>query len=321
MGSVETGARSVDVEDVRAALERIAGHIHRTPVIHSRLLDERAGCEVFFKCENLQKVGAFKARGALNAVLGLAAEEAARGVATHSSGNHGAALAMAAAARDIPAWVVMPENAPAVKKAAVRSYGAVVIECEPTLRAREQTLEQVVAEHGAHVVHPYDDSRIIAGQGTTALELLEQLDGLSAVVIPVGGGGLLAGMATVIKALAPDIEVIAAEPAGADDAFRSFGLGYLVPQENPDTIADGLLSSLGALNYAIIRERVDTMLTVEDSAIIEAMKLEWTRLKTVVEPSGAVSFAALLEHPERFRGRRVACVVSGGNVDVERLPW
>lgn len=321
MGSVETGARAVRVEHVQAALERIAGHIHRTPVIRSRLLDERTGSEVFFKCENLQKVGAFKARGALNAVLGLAQDEVVRGVATHSSGNHGAALAMAAAVRGIPARVVMPDNAPAVKKAAVSAYGAEVIECEPTLKARESALQQVVAAHGAHVVHPYDDPRIIAGQGTTALELLEQIDGCSAVVIPVGGGGLLAGMATVIKALAPGIEVIAAEPAGADDAFRSFGLGYLVPQENPDTIADGLLTSLGALNYAIIRERVDTMLTVEDSTIIEAMKLQWTRLKTVVEPSGAVSFAALLEHPERFRGRRVACVISGGNVDPERLPW
>lgn len=321
MGSVETGTCSVDVEQVRAAHERIAGHIHRTPVIHSRLLDELSGCEVFFKCENLQKVGAFKARGALNAVLGLAKDAAARGVATHSSGNHGAALAMAAAVRGIPAWVVMPDNAPAVKKAAVSAYGAVVVECEPTLKARESTLETVVAEHGAHVVHPYDDQRIIAGQGTAALELLEQLEGLSAVVVPVGGGGLLAGTATVIKALAPDIEVIAAEPSGADDAFRSFGLGYLVPQENPNTIADGLLTSLGVLNYAIIRERVDTILTVEDSTIIDAMKLQWTRLKTVVEPSGAVSFAALLEHPERFRGRRVACVISGGNVDPERLPW
>jgi threonine dehydratase len=312
---------TVTIDDVRAAQERISSHIHRTPVIHSRLLDQRVGCEAFFKCENLQKVGAFKARGALNAVLGLSEADAARGVATHSSGNHGAALAMAAGVRGIPAWIVMPRNAPQVKKAAVSGYGGVIVECEPTLVARETTLEKVVAEHGAHVVHPYDDPRIIAGQGTTALELLEQLENIDAVVIPVGGGGLLAGMATVIKALQPTIEVIAAEPAGADDAFRSFGLGYLVPQENPDTIADGLLTSLGVRNYAIIRERVDTIVTVEDSTIIEAMQLQWTRLKTVVEPSGAVTFAALLEHPERFRGRRVACVISGGNVDLERLPW
>ena len=203
MGSVETGARSVDIEDVRAARRRIAGHIHRTPVIHSCLLDELSGCEVFFKCENLQKVGAFKARGALNAVLGLDEDQAARCVATHSSGNHGAALAMAAGVRGIPAWVVMPENAPPVKKAAVIAYGAEVIECEPTLKARESTLEQVVSEHGAHVVHPYDDPRIIAGQGTTALELLEQLDGCSAVVIPVGGGGLPPNRRVLMTHFAP----------------------------------------------------------------------------------------------------------------------
>ncbi len=309
------------VEDIREAHQRIAAHIHRTPVIHSRLLNERAGCEVFFKCENLQKVGAFKARGALNAVLGLPDSAREAGVATHSSGNHAAALAMAAATRDMPARIVMPSNAPRVKKAAVAGYGGEIIECEPTLAARETTLEAVVAEYGSHVVHPYDDPRTIAGQGTVALELLEQLDGIDVVVIPVGGGGLLGGMATVIKSLAPGIEVLAAEPAGADDAFRSFGLGHWVPQENPQTIADGLLTSLGELNYAIIREQVDTIVTVEDSTIIEAMQLQWTRLKTVVEPSGAVTFAALLEHPERFRNRRVACVISGGNVDLEKLPW
>ena len=201
--SVEAGADAVGIEDVRSALGRISAHIHRTPVIHSRLLDERAGCEVLFKCENLQKVGAFKARGALNAVLGLGAADAARGVATHSSGNHGAALAMAAGVRGIPAYIVMPTSAPRVKKAAVRAYGGVIVECESTLAARETTLEQVVAEHGAHVVHPYDDPRIVAGQGTAALELLEQVEGIDVVVIPVGGGGLLAGMATVIKSLAP----------------------------------------------------------------------------------------------------------------------
>ena len=320
MGDMSIDA-TVTIEDVRSALQRISPHAHHTPVIHSHLLDELTGSEVYFKCENLQRVGAFKARGALNAVLGLSEADAAHGVATHSSGNHGAALAMAAGVRGIPAWIVMPANAPQVKKDAVAGYGGVIIECEPTLAARESTLQSVVSEHGAHVVHPYDDPRIIAGQGTTALELLEQLEDIDVVAIPVGGGGLLAGMATVIKALRPGIEVIAAEPAGADDAFRSFGLGRWVPQENPNTIADGLLTSLGKLNYAIIMERVDTIVTVEDSTIIEAMKLQWTRLKSVVEPSGAVTFAAVLEHPERFRGRRAACVISGGNVDLERLPW
>ena len=309
----------VDIQDVKAAHRRIRAHIHRTPVIHSRLLDERVGCHVSFKCENLQKVGAFKARGALNAVLGLSGEASA--VATHSSGNHAAALAMAAAVRGMCAHIVMPDNAPTVKKAAVQAYGGKILECEATLAARESTLQQLVAETGAHVVHPYDDPRIIAGQGTVALELLQQIDDLDVVVAPVGGGGLLAGIATVIKALRPEIEVVAAEPAGADDAFRSFGLGRWVPQENPQTIADGLLTSLGKNNYDIIRNRVDTILTVAEDSIVAAMQLQWTRLKTVVEPSGAVSFAALLEHPERFRGRRVACIISGGNVDLKKLPW
>lgn len=310
---------AVDIDDVKAALLRIRDHIHCTPLIHSALLDEIAGGEVHFKCENQQKVGAFKARGALNAVLGLSGGETA--VATHSSGNHAAALAMAAKVRGMTAHIVMPENAPSVKKAAVRGYGGRIIECEATLAARESALRQLVAETGAHVVHPYDDPRIVAGQGTVALELLAQMDSLDVVVVPVGGGGLLAGVATAIKALRPEIEVVAAEPAGADDAFRSFGLGRWVPQENPQTIADGLLTSLGQLNYQIIRQRVDTILTVEEQSIVEAMQLQWTRLKTVVEPSGAVSFAAVLEHPERFRGRRVACIISGGNVDLMKLPW
>ena len=311
----------VTIDDVQAADERIAAHIHRTPVIRSTLLNRHSGSQVHFKCENLQKIGAFKARGALNAVLGLEASSLVSGVATHSSGNHGAALAMAAAVRGAPARIVMPANASAVKKAAVRTYGGDIIECEPTLVAREQALDRVVAERGCHVVHPYDDARIIAGQGTVGLEIARQLDAVDAVLVPVGGGGLLAGVAIAIKSLRPDVEVIAAEPAGADDAFRSFGLGRRVLQEDPRTIADGLLTSLGELNYAIIREKVDTIVTVEDDTIVEAMRLMWTRLKTVVEPSGAVTFAAVLEHPERFRGRRVACVISGGNVDLDHLPW
>ena len=310
---------TVSLADIEAARARIEAHIHRTPVLSSRLLNERAQCEVSFKCENLQRVGAFKARGALNAVLGLADDVAA--VATHSSGNHGAALAMAAGVRGIDAHIVMPENAPEVKKAAVAGYGGRIVECEATLQAREDTLAEVLAETDAEEVHPYDDPRIIAGQGTVGLELLEQIADIDVVVVPVGGGGLLAGVATAIKSIRPDIEVVAAEPAGADDAFRSFGLGHWVPQENPNTIADGLLTSLGQLNYGIIRERVDTILTVKDSTIVEAMQLQWTRMKSVVEPSGAVTYAALLEHPERFSGRRVACVISGGNVDLSKLPW
>jgi threonine dehydratase len=311
---------TVSIEDIQQAHQRIAEYIHRTPLIRSTRLDEITRSQLWFKCENLQKVGAFKARGALNAVLGLTPGEFSA-VATHSSGNHGAALAMAASVRGIAAHIVMPANANPVKKDAVRAYGGIVIECEPTLAARESCLEQVVEQTGAHVIHPYDDDRIIAGQGTVGLEICDQLAEFDAVVVPVGGGGLLAGVATAIKSLRPGIEVIAAEPAGADDAFRSFGLGYWVPQENPRTIADGLLTSLGQRNYAIIRERVDTILTVEESTIVEAMQLQWTRLKTVVEPSGAVSYAAVLEHPERFAGRRVACIISGGNVDLNHLPW
>ncbi len=309
------------IDDIRAAALRIAPHVHRTPVLTSELLSRHCGCELFFKAENLQKVGAFKARGAANAVFSLDDASAAKGVATHSSGNHGAALARAARERGIAAHIVMPRNAPAVKKAAIAGYGATIIECEPTLPAREATLLEVVAQTGAHVVHPYDDARVIAGQGTTGLELLEQVPELDLVVVPVGGGGLLGGVSLAVKSLAPQVEVMAAEPAGADDAFRSFGLGRIVPQTAPDTIADGLLTSLGERNFALIRQHVDTIVTVEDATIIEAMKLQWSRLKSVVEPSGAVSFAGLLEHPERCRGRRVAVVISGGNLDLDNLPW
>ena len=311
---------TVSIEDIRQAQQRVIDHIHRTPMIRSTKLNQLTGSQLWFKCENLQKVGAFKARGALNAVLGLAPDKFAA-VATHSSGNHGAALAMAASVRGLTAYIVMPENASVIKKEAVKSYGGIVIECEPTLAAREASLRQVVEETGAHVIHPYDDNRIIAGQGTLGLEVLDQLQEIDAIVVPVGGGGLLAGVATAIKFLCPGIEVIAAEPAGADDAFRSFGLGRWVPQEDPHTIADGLLTSLGQRNYAIIRERVDTILTAAEATIVEAMQLQWTRLKSVVEPSGAVSFAAVLEHPERFSGCRVVCVISGGNVDLNNLPW
>ncbi|MFV0275676.1 MAG: pyridoxal-phosphate dependent enzyme [Parahaliea sp.] len=307
--------------DIQAAAARIAGFIHRTPVYTSTGLDELCRAVVVFKCENLQKAGAFKARGASNAVLSLDETSAARGVATHSSGNHGAALAMAARRRGIPAHVVMPANAPKVKKEAVAGYGAYIVECEPTLAAREDTLARLVATTGAHLVHPYDDMRIIAGQGTVALELLEQAPGLDVVVVPVGGGGLLAGVASAVKALDPRIEVVAAEPAGADDAFRSLGLGERQPQTDPLTIADGLRTALGERNFPIIQRCVDTILTVEEATIVSAMRLQWTRLKTLVEPSGAVSFAALLEHPERFRQRRVGVVISGGNIDLDHLPW
>lgn len=310
-----------DLSAIQSAWRLIQPHVHYTPLMHSRLLDAATGARIGFKCENLQRVGAFKARGACNAVLSLDEEAARNGVATHSSGNHGAALAMAAALRGIPAHIVMPDNAPAVKRDAVAAYGAWIIDCESTLAAREAALEQLLQETGAHPVHPYTDPRVIAGQGTVALEVLEQMPELEVLVVPVGGGGLLSGVALAVKALRPEVEVVAAEPAGADDAFRSFGLGELQPQNNPQTIADGLRAGLGEINFSIIQRHVDTILTVEESTIVEAMRLQWTRLKTVVEPSGAVSFAALLEHPERFAGRQVACVISGGNVDIDHLPW
>lgn len=310
-----------DLGAIQSAWRLIQPHVHYTPLMHSRLLDAATGARIGFKCENLQRVGAFKARGACNAVLSLDEEAARNGVATHSSGNHGAALAMAATLRGIPAHIVMPDNAPAVKRDAVAAYGAQIIDCESTLAAREAALEQLLRETGAHPVHPYTDPRVIAGQGTVALEVLEQMPELEVLVVPVGGGGLLSGVALAVKALRPEVEVVAAEPAGADDAFRSFGLGELQPQNNPQTIADGLRAGLGEINFSIIQRHVDTILTVEEASIIQAMRLQWTRLKTVVEPSGAVSFAALLEHPERFAERQVACVISGGNVDIDHLPW
>jgi threonine dehydratase len=316
-----TDMTAPELADLQEAHARIAPHLHRTPVMTSDLLDQRVGASVYFKCEHLQKAGAFKARGATNAVLSLDQTQARAGVATHSSGNHGAALAMAASRRGIPAHVVMPSNAPRAKQDAVTAYGGLIIECEPTLAAREATVAQVIEQTGAVEIHPYKDPRIIAGQGTSVLELLEQAENLDVVVVPVGGGGLLAGAAIAAKGINPNIEVVAVEPEGADDAFRSFGLGELQPQTNPQTIADGLRAGLGELNFDIIRKQVDTILTVPDTLIVEAMQLQWSRMKQVVEPSGAVSFAGLLEYPERFRKRRVGVLITGGNVDLDNLPW
>ncbi|MFO7654935.1 MAG: pyridoxal-phosphate dependent enzyme [Candidatus Krumholzibacteriia bacterium] len=307
--------------DVRAAAVRIAPHVHRTPVLTSRSLNALTGAELFFKCENLQRVGAFKMRGATNAVFMLDDETARQGVATHSSGNHAQALALAARERGIPAHVVMPENAPAVKRAAVEGYGAVVYTCAATLAAREESLRRVVAQTGAHFVPPYDDPRIIAGQGTAALELLEDVPDLDAVMTPVGGGGLLAGTAVVAAGLRPQLAVIAAEPAGADDAARSLAAGRILPSENPRTVCDGLLTSLGRLNFAIIQRHVRAILTAGDPAVLHAMRLIWERMKIVVEPSAAVVLAALIERRAEVPGHRVGLILSGGNVDLDRLPW
>jgi threonine dehydratase len=311
----------VDFADIQAAAERIADKIHRTPVLTCATLDAQAGARLFFKCENFQKVGAFKMRGATNAVFSLSDAEARPGVATHSSGNHAQALALAARLRGVPAYVVMPRNAPAVKRAAVAGYGAEIIACEPTLAAREATLAEVVARTGAAFVHPYDNDRIIAGQGTAALELLTDQPNLDLVMAPVGGGGLLSGTALATAALAPQADVVAAEPAGADDAYRSLAAGQIIPSVAPQTVADGLLTSLGQRNFPIIQEHVREIWTVEDPQIIAAMRLVWERMKIIIEPSAAVCLAAVLARPKQVAGRRVGIVVSGGNVDLGKLPW
>lgn len=307
--------------DVLAAADRIAGRVHRTPVATCAALDELAGAGLLFKCENLQKVGAFKIRGAANAVLSLDAEEARRGVATHSSGNHAQALALAACWRGIPAHVVMPTDSPRVKREAVLGYGAEVIPCEPTLAAREEGLRRVLARTGAHFVHPYDDDRVIAGQGTAARELLESRPDLDDLVAPVGGGGLLAGTCLAAEGMAPRLRVYGAEPARADDAQRSLAAGRILPPERTDTVADGLRTALGRRNFPILRRRVADILLVEEEQIVAATRLLLERAKLVVEPSGAVPLAAVLAHRERFAGRRVGIVLSGGNLDLDHPPW
>ncbi|MFV8784399.1 threonine ammonia-lyase [Microbulbifer sp. SA54] len=307
--------------EVFTAAQVLAGKIHRTPILTSRALNTACGAEIFLKCEHLQKVGAFKARGAANAVAQLPA--GTRRVATHSSGNHGAALAWAAAEQGLACTVVMPENAPAAKRAAVAAYGADIVLCAPTLAAREGTLAELVAETGAHVVPPFDDRRVIAGQGTVAQEIIGQCRELGftpdLIVAPVGGGGLLAGTGLAASALAPEIKVLGAEPAGADDAQRSFRSGQRVTEQTPETIADGLRTTLGVRNYSIIRKTVNDIVTVSEDDIREALTLIWTRTKQLVEPSAAVSLAAVLAHPARFKGKKVAVVLTGGNMDLTAI--
>ena len=307
--------------EIYAAAERIRPYAHRTPVLTCESLDQQVGAQVFLKCENLQKVGAFKFRGACNAVFSLSDAEAQRGVVAHSSGNHAQALALAARLRGIPAYIIMPDNAPAVKKAAVAGYGGQITFCEPTLAAREATQAQVIAATGATEVHPYNNERVIAGQGTAAIELLQEVPDLDIILAPVGGGGLLSGTAIAATELVPHIRVIAAEPEKADDAFRSLAAGKIIPSANPQTIADGLLTSLGTLTFPIIQQRVEQIVTVSEAGIIAAMKFVWERAKIIIEPSAAVPVAALREHPSVFAGLRVGIILSGGNVDLEKLPW
>jgi threonine dehydratase len=310
-----------DLGAIRAAAERIRPYAHRTPVLTCSSLDAMAGAELFFKCENLQKVGAFKFRGAANTVFSLSEKEASAGVATHSSGNHAQALALAARLRGIPSHIVMPENSPKVKVAAVRGYGARIVFCAPTQKDREQTLERVVAETGATFIHPYNNPGIIAGQGTCALELLEQVSDLDLVMAPVGGGGLLSGTALSCHYLRPEVRVIAGEPKGADDAFRSLRDGRIYPSENPQTVADGLRTSLGTLTFPIIRRYVERIVTVEEESIVAAMRHVWERMKVLIEPSAAVPLAAILEGGVEAVGKRIGIILSGGNVDLDSLPW
>ncbi|MEO5624545.1 MAG: pyridoxal-phosphate dependent enzyme [Dokdonella sp.] len=300
---------------------RIASHAHRTPVVCSRSLDELTGAELYFKCENLQRAGAFKFRGACNAVWSLSAAEAKRGVVTHSSGNHGAALALAARTRGIPAYVVVPEGAVKSKLAAIEGYGATLHRCAPTMAARDAMADQVRQQTGATLVHPFTDPRVIAGQGTAALELLRETGPLDALVTPIGGGGLIAGSAIAARAFNPGIALCAAEPEGAADAFESLRRGERVTDIEPDTICDGLRGTIGPINWALLTEYVVAVLPIADRDTIAAMRLIWQRLKLVVEPSSAIAFAAILSHRERFTGQRVGVILSGGNVDLDALPW
>lgn len=312
---------SVTLDDVRRAAQRIAPFAHRTPLMTSGYFDRRLGAHCYFKCENFQKVGAFKFRGATNAVCLLSDEQASRGVVTHSSGNHAQALAAAAQTRGIAATIVMPRGAPAVKRAAVVGYGAEIVECEPNQAAREAACAELVARTGATLVHPYDDPVVIAGQGTAALEMLADAPPLDVLLAPVGGGGLLSGTAIAAHGVAPPTRIIGAEPRAADDAFRSLAAGRFLPSQQPRTIADGLLTSLGEHTFPILQAHVEAIVTVDDDSIVEAMRLVWERMKIVIEPSAAVPVAALLAEPARFSGRHVGVILSGGNVDLDRLPW
>lgn len=308
-------------EDIIKAAERIQPYIHRTSVLTCNAINEITGATIFFKCENLQKAGAFKSRGAVNAVFSMDPYDVKQGVATHSSGNHAAALARAAQLKRIPAYIVMPENSSKVKIAAVKTYGGRITLCQPTLAAREEKLNEVLNETNAFEIHSYNNYAIIAGQATAALELIEDQPGLDTVIAPVGGGGLLSGTALSVHYFSPSTKVIAAEPSGADDAYQSFYQKKFIPSINPDTIADGLRTSLGSLTFPIIRRLVSDILTVNDQATIEAMKLVWERMKIIIEPSSAVALAIVLKHKHRFEGQKIGIIISGGNVDLMHLPW
>ncbi|HMO08177.1 MAG TPA: pyridoxal-phosphate dependent enzyme [Paracoccaceae bacterium] len=308
-------------EDVLEAHARIAPYIHRTPVLTSSYLNGVTGAELFFKCENFQKAGAFKVRGASNAVFGLRDDQLEKGVATHSSGNHALSLSYAAGRRGIPCQVVMPRTAPQAKKDAVRGYGGIITECEPSTSSREAVFAEVQARTGADFVHPYNDPRVIAGQATCSRELMEQVEGLDAVVAPIGGGGMISGTCLTLSTIAPQVKIYAAEPLNADDAARSFRAGHIIADDAPETVADGLKVPLKELTWHFVKNHVTDVLTATEDEIIDAMKLTWKRMKIVIEPSCAVPLAVILKNPEVFRGKRVGVIITGGNVDLDKLPW
>ncbi|WP_162530060.1 beta-hydroxyaspartate dehydratase BhcB [Stappia sp. BW2] len=309
------------LEDMLVAHERIKPYIHRTPVLTSSFLNELTGAELFFKCENFQKAGAFKVRGASNAVFGLDPETAKAGVATHSSGNHALSLSYAAGRRGIPCHVVMPRTAPQAKKDAVRGYGGIITECDPSTSSREAVFAEVEARTGAEFVHPYNDPRVIAGQGTCSKELLEQTDGLDVVIAPIGGGGMVSGTCLTLSNLAPEVKIYAAEPEQADDAARSFKAGHIIADDAPNTVADGLKVPLKELTWHFVSHHVTDILTASEQEIIDAMRLIWARMKIVMEPSSAVPLATILKNRDVFAGKRVGVIITGGNVDLGKLPW
>ncbi len=309
------------LSDIKAAHERIKPFIHRTPVMSSQQLNKIFSCELYFKCENFQKVGAFKFRGATNAVLSLTEDEKRRGVVTHSSGNHAAALTLAAVMNNVKPYIVMPETAPVVKKNAVAGYGAEITFCKPTLQSREETTRIIMEKTGATLVHPYDNFNVICGQGTAAVELLEETKDLDIIVAPIGGGGLMSGTSTAAKGIDDRMKVIGAEPVNANDAWRSFTTGILTPSVNPLTVADGLLTSLSELTFSVIRKNVDEIFTVSEDTIVECMLLVWERMKIIIEPSSATVLAAVRENQSYFKGKKTGLIISGGNVDFRKLPF
>ncbi len=308
-------------DDMLAAHERIKPYIHQTPVLTSSYLNDLTGAQLFFKCENFQKAGAFKVRGASNAVFGLSDDMLEKGVATHSSGNHALSLSYAAGRRGIPCNVVMPRTAPQAKKDAVRGYGGIITECEPSTTSREAVFAEVQARTGAEFVHPYNDPRVIAGQGTCSRELMEQTDGLDMVVAPIGGGGMISGTCLTLSTLAPEVKVIAAEPENADDAYRSFKAGHIIADDAPDTVADGLKVPLKDLTWHFVSTHVNDIYTASEDEIVEAMKLTWKRMKIIIEASCAVPLAIILKNKAAFAGKRVGVIITGGNVDLDTLPW